>query len=185
MPKPEKPRKVLVLGSGGLSIGQAGEFDYSGTREARRLASPPPHPHPTPALHLSDRGSQPLTLVNPSTKLSTLNPQPSTLPGRGVRLGTAQNPEALKAEALALKAQGMTQRLLWYNRVTGDQGAQGGGHQDSPHQPQRRHRADSQGPRRQGLLPACHPRVRRPGLSLPLSLPPSLPPPLPFLSLAR
>jgi len=27
-----KPKKVLVLGSGGLSIGQAGEFDYSGTQ---------------------------------------------------------------------------------------------------------------------------------------------------------
>jgi len=27
-----KPRKVLVLGSGGLSIGQAGEFDYSGSQ---------------------------------------------------------------------------------------------------------------------------------------------------------
>lgn len=32
LPKLEKPdvRKVLVVGSGGLSIGQAGEFDYSG-----------------------------------------------------------------------------------------------------------------------------------------------------------
>ena len=28
----EKPRKVLILGSGGLSIGQAGEFDYSGSQ---------------------------------------------------------------------------------------------------------------------------------------------------------
>ena len=28
------PRKVLVLGSGGLSIGQAGEFDYSGSQVA-------------------------------------------------------------------------------------------------------------------------------------------------------
>lgn len=27
-----KQRKVLVLGSGGLSIGQAGEFDYSGAQ---------------------------------------------------------------------------------------------------------------------------------------------------------
>jgi len=27
-----KPRKVLLLGSGGLSIGQAGEFDYSGSQ---------------------------------------------------------------------------------------------------------------------------------------------------------
>ena len=36
-PKPwevmtETPKKVLVLGSGGLSIGQAGEFDYSGSQ---------------------------------------------------------------------------------------------------------------------------------------------------------
>jgi carbamoyl-phosphate synthase / aspartate carbamoyltransferase / dihydroorotase len=30
--KMEKPRKVLILGSGGLSIGQAGEFDYSGSQ---------------------------------------------------------------------------------------------------------------------------------------------------------
>ncbi len=28
----EKPHKVLILGSGGLSIGQAGEFDYSGSQ---------------------------------------------------------------------------------------------------------------------------------------------------------
>lgn len=27
-----KPNKVLILGSGGLSIGQAGEFDYSGSQ---------------------------------------------------------------------------------------------------------------------------------------------------------
>lgn len=32
LPKIDKPdvKKVLVVGSGGLSIGQAGEFDYSG-----------------------------------------------------------------------------------------------------------------------------------------------------------
>jgi len=27
-----KSKKVLILGSGGLSIGQAGEFDYSGSQ---------------------------------------------------------------------------------------------------------------------------------------------------------
>jgi hypothetical protein len=27
-----RPRKVLILGSGGLTIGQAGEFDYSGSQ---------------------------------------------------------------------------------------------------------------------------------------------------------
>ena len=31
------PRKVLLLGSGGLSIGQAGEFDYSGSQAIKAL----------------------------------------------------------------------------------------------------------------------------------------------------
>src|SRR3989338_2301646 len=30
-----KPRKILLLGSGGLRIGQAGEFDYSGSQAIR------------------------------------------------------------------------------------------------------------------------------------------------------
>ncbi|KAI8825622.1 uncharacterized protein EV422DRAFT_616705 [Fimicolochytrium jonesii] len=41
-PKPpaairQRPRKVLILGSGGLSIGQAGEFDYSGSQAIKAL----------------------------------------------------------------------------------------------------------------------------------------------------
>ena len=40
-PKPAPPRlnvkKVLLLGSGGLSIGQAGEFDYSGSQAVKAL----------------------------------------------------------------------------------------------------------------------------------------------------
>lgn len=32
-----RPRKILILGSGGLSIGQAGEFDYSGTQAIKAL----------------------------------------------------------------------------------------------------------------------------------------------------
>lgn len=32
-----RPRKVLILGSGGLSIGQAGEFDYSGSQVSAHL----------------------------------------------------------------------------------------------------------------------------------------------------
>jgi carbamoyl-phosphate synthase/aspartate carbamoyltransferase/dihydroorotase len=35
-PQP-RPRKVLVLGSGGLSIGQAGEFDYSGSQAVKAM----------------------------------------------------------------------------------------------------------------------------------------------------
>merc|ERR1719183_3519311 len=34
---PEIHRKVLVLGSGGLTIGQAGEFDYSGSQALKAL----------------------------------------------------------------------------------------------------------------------------------------------------
>jgi len=30
-------KKVLILGSGGLSIGQAGEFDYSGSQAIKAL----------------------------------------------------------------------------------------------------------------------------------------------------
>ncbi|XP_075969531.1 carbamoyl-phosphate synthetase 2, aspartate transcarbamylase, and dihydroorotase rudimentary isoform X1 [Anticarsia gemmatalis] len=33
----ERPKKVLILGSGGLSIGQAGEFDYSGSQAVKAL----------------------------------------------------------------------------------------------------------------------------------------------------
>ncbi|CAK8696829.1 unnamed protein product [Clavelina lepadiformis] len=32
-----RPKKVLILGSGGLSIGQAGEFDYSGTQAIKAM----------------------------------------------------------------------------------------------------------------------------------------------------
>ena len=32
LPSDKKPKKVMILGSGGLSIGQAGEFDYSGSQ---------------------------------------------------------------------------------------------------------------------------------------------------------
>lgn len=35
--EPARPRKVLILGSGGLSIGQAGEFDYSGSQAIKAL----------------------------------------------------------------------------------------------------------------------------------------------------
>ena len=34
---PAKPKRVLVLGSGALQIGQAGEFDYSGSQAIKAL----------------------------------------------------------------------------------------------------------------------------------------------------
>src|ERR1700740_2818617 len=32
-----KPKKVVIFGSGGLRIGQAGEFDYSGSKAIKSL----------------------------------------------------------------------------------------------------------------------------------------------------
>jgi carbamoyl-phosphate synthase large subunit len=37
MIKKNKPKKVLILGSGALQIGQAGEFDYSGSQAIKAL----------------------------------------------------------------------------------------------------------------------------------------------------
>src|SRR5262252_3727295 len=34
---PKKPKRVLILGSGALKIGQAGEFDYSGAQAIKAL----------------------------------------------------------------------------------------------------------------------------------------------------
>ncbi len=36
-PSPKRPKKVLLLGSGALKIGQAGEFDYSGAQALKAL----------------------------------------------------------------------------------------------------------------------------------------------------
>ena len=39
MPKDPRIKKVLVIGSGPIIIGQAAEFDYSGTQACRALKS--------------------------------------------------------------------------------------------------------------------------------------------------
>lgn len=40
--------EVLVLGSGGLTIGQAGEFDYSGSQAIKALREAPGRRGPVP-----------------------------------------------------------------------------------------------------------------------------------------
>ena len=55
--------KVLLLGSGGLSIGQAGEFDYSGTQALRALLD---HDHIE------------VIIVNPNIATVQTNPEPRT-----------------------------------------------------------------------------------------------------------
>src|SRR4051812_44285764 len=57
-----RPPKVLLLGSGGLSIGQAGEFDYSGTQAVKAL---------------SEEGCE-VILVNPNIATVQTNPTGKT-----------------------------------------------------------------------------------------------------------
>lgn len=47
-----KYKKVLLVGSGGLSIGQAGEFDYSGSQaiKVRLLPEEPVYVYVSPSL---------------------------------------------------------------------------------------------------------------------------------------
>nr|MBP9709361.1 carbamoyl-phosphate synthase large subunit [Oligoflexales bacterium] len=58
----EDKKKVVLLGSGGLSIGQAGEFDYSGTQAVRALIEE--------GLHV--------IIVNPNIATVQTNPLPNT-----------------------------------------------------------------------------------------------------------
>ncbi len=57
-----RPAKILLLGSGGLSIGQAGEFDYSGTQAVKAL---------------NEEGCE-VILVNPNIATVQTNPSEKT-----------------------------------------------------------------------------------------------------------
>lgn len=57
-----RPAKVLLLGSGGLSIGQAGEFDYSGSQAVKALL---------------EEGLE-VIIVNPNIATVQTNPKPHT-----------------------------------------------------------------------------------------------------------
>src|SRR5687768_17342025 len=56
-----RPPKIVLLGSGGLSIGQAGEFDYSGTQAVKALLETGAH----------------VIVVNPNIATVQINPQPN------------------------------------------------------------------------------------------------------------
>ena len=45
MPKNPEIKKVLVIGSGPIVIGQAAEFDYAGTQACRSLKLQPGNDH--------------------------------------------------------------------------------------------------------------------------------------------
>ena len=58
--KAGKPPKIVILGSGGLSIGQAGEFDYSGTQALKAV---------------KEEGFE-VIIVNPNIATVQTNPEP-------------------------------------------------------------------------------------------------------------
>jgi carbamoyl-phosphate synthase large subunit len=57
-----RPPRILLLGSGGLSIGQAGEFDYSGTQAVKALVEENCH----------------VIVINPNIATVQTNPRPNT-----------------------------------------------------------------------------------------------------------
>ncbi len=58
----DRPSRVILLGSGGLSIGQAGEFDYSGTQAVKAML---------------EEGLE-VIVINPNIATVQTNPQPNT-----------------------------------------------------------------------------------------------------------
>lgn len=71
MPKTSKPKKVLLLGSGGLRIGQAGEFDYSGSQAIKALKEEGIHVvlmNPNIATVQTDKGFADAVYFLPLTK---------------------------------------------------------------------------------------------------------------------
>jgi carbamoylphosphate synthase large subunit len=70
-PLPSGAQKVLVLGSGGLSIGQAGEFDYSGAQALKALRELGIHTvlvNPNVATVQTSKGFADRTYLLPVTK---------------------------------------------------------------------------------------------------------------------
>ena len=70
MPKRTDIKKVLVIGSGPIVIGQAAEFDYSGTQACRALKSEGIETvlvNSNPATIMTDPETAPRTYVEPIT----------------------------------------------------------------------------------------------------------------------
>ena len=68
MPKKEDIHKVLIIGSGPIVIGQAAEFDYSGTQACkalRRLGFKIVLVNSNPATIMTDPGMADITYIEP------------------------------------------------------------------------------------------------------------------------
>src|SRR3989304_5910591 len=69
-PMTSPPSKVLIIGSGPIVIGQAAEFDYSGSqacRAPREEGGPPVPTNPNPAPIMTDEGIADTVYIEPLT----------------------------------------------------------------------------------------------------------------------
>ncbi|MCH5165566.1 MAG: carbamoyl-phosphate synthase large subunit [Clostridiales bacterium] len=109
MPRDKSIKKVLVIGSGPITIGQAAEFDYAGTQACRTLKSNKIEVvlvNSNPATIMTDKAMadsiyiEPLTL--PTLERIILQEKPdSILPGLGGQTGLTLSMELAKSGFLA------------------------------------------------------------------------------------
>ena len=105
MPLDKTIRKVLVIGSGPIVIGQAAEFDYAGTQACRALREDGIEIvllNSNPATIMTDKSMadkiyiEPLTLTTVKRIIETEKPD-SILSGLGVPRKASLNPTALSS----------------------------------------------------------------------------------------
>jgi carbamoyl-phosphate synthase large subunit len=98
MPKREDIHKILIIGSGPIIIGQACEFDYSGTQACKALRSLGYEivlVNSNPATIMTDPGMADITYIEPlNAKVDEIIAQgaagcPAAQPGRAVGLNLA------------------------------------------------------------------------------------------------
>ncbi len=108
MPKLDNVRKVLIIGSGPIVIGQACEFDYSGTQACKALRSMGYEivlVNSNPATIMTDPGMADVTYIEPLTvesltKIIEKERPDALLPNLGGQTGLNLSSELAKAGVL-------------------------------------------------------------------------------------
>ncbi|MCH5163107.1 MAG: carbamoyl-phosphate synthase large subunit [Clostridiales bacterium] len=105
MPKDKSIKKVLVIGSGPITIGQAAEFDYAGTQACRTLKSRKIEVvlvNSNPATIMTDKAMADSIYIEPLTvptleRIIALEKPDSILPGLGGQTGLTLSMELAKS----------------------------------------------------------------------------------------
>ena len=105
MPKDKSIKKVLVIGSGPITIGQAAEFDYAGTQACRTLKSKKVEVvlvNSNPATIMTDRAMADAIYIEPLTvptleRIIAMERPDGILPGLGGQTGLTLSMELAKS----------------------------------------------------------------------------------------